>query len=74
MNPWTDSPDFAREAAKVESAGEALMLTLLWWRRAGWTVVTQKPIEQYRIEVPTPGSSSGDLSVPSQLQQGGLSA
>lgn len=54
MNPWSDSPDFAREAAKVESAGEALMLTLLWWRRAGWTVVTQKPIEQYRIDLFVP--------------------
>lgn len=54
MNPWTDSEGFAREALKVESAGEAVMLTLLWWRRAGWTVVTQKPIEQYRIDLFVP--------------------
>lgn len=54
MNPWTDSDDFAREARKVESAGEALLLTLLWWRRDGWTVRTQEPIEQYRVDLFVP--------------------
>lgn len=50
-NPWTDSDDYAREAAKVESAGEALLLTLLWWRRDGWTVRAQHSVEQYRIDL-----------------------
>jgi very-short-patch-repair endonuclease len=54
VNPWTESDGYAREAAKVESAGEALLLTLLWWRRAGWTVIAQKPIEQYRIDLFVP--------------------
>lgn len=50
-NPWTDSDAYAREAAKVESAGEALLLTLLWWRRDGWTVRAQHPIGDYRIDL-----------------------
>jgi very-short-patch-repair endonuclease len=54
MNPWHDSDTFADEARKVESAGEALLLTLLWWRRDGWTVRTQEPIEQYRIDLFVP--------------------
>ncbi len=53
-NPWTDSDAYAREAAKVESAGEALLLTLLWWRRDGWTVRAQHPVEQYRIDLFVP--------------------
>lgn len=54
MNPWADSEAYAREAAKVESAGEAVLLALMWWRRAGWTVIAQKPIEQYRIDLFVP--------------------
>jgi very-short-patch-repair endonuclease len=53
-NPWKDSDGFAAQAAKVESAGEALLLTLLWWRRDGWTVRTQEQIEQYRIDIAVP--------------------
>lgn len=54
MNPWHDCEDFAREARKVDSVGEALLLTLLWWRRDGWTVRTQEPIEQYRVDLFVP--------------------
>lgn len=54
MNPWSESEAFAREARKVESAGEALLLALLWWRRNGWTVRSQEPIEQYRIDLFVP--------------------
>lgn len=54
MNPWADSEAYAREAAKVESAGEAVLLALMWWRRADWTVIAQKPIEQYRIDLFVP--------------------
>lgn len=54
MNPWKDSEAFAREARKVESVGEALVLTLLWWRREGWTVRAQEPIEQYLIDLFVP--------------------
>ena len=54
MNPWNDSDGFAREARKVESAGEATLLSLLWWRRDGWTVRAQEPIEQYRIDLFVP--------------------
>lgn len=54
MNPWTDSEDFARQAAKVESAGEAVLLSLLWWRRAGWTVRAQEPVKPFRIDLVVP--------------------
>lgn len=50
-NPWNDSDGFAREAAKVESAGEAVLLSLLWWRRDGWTARAQHPIGDYRIDL-----------------------
>jgi very-short-patch-repair endonuclease len=51
MNLWSDSEAYARQAAKVESAGEAVLLTLLWWRRAGWTVRAQEPIDRFRIDL-----------------------
>ena len=54
MNPWKDSEAYAREAAKVDSVGEALLLTLLWWRRDGWTVRAQEPVEQYRVDLFVP--------------------
>lgn len=54
MNPWNDSDAFAREAAKVESAGEAVLLALLWWRRAGWTVRTQERVLTFRIDLVVP--------------------
>lgn len=54
MNPWKDSEAYAREARKVDSVGEALLLTLLWWRRDGWTVRVQEPVEQYRVDLFVP--------------------
>lgn len=54
MNPWHDSAAYAAQAQKVESAGEALLLSLLWWRRDGWTVRTQEPVEQYRVDLFVP--------------------
>jgi very-short-patch-repair endonuclease len=54
MNHWNDSDGFASEARKVESAGEALLLALLWWRRAGWTVRAQEPLDQFRIDLFVP--------------------
>lgn len=51
MNPWTDSPGFAQQAAKCESAGETILLAMLWWRRSGWTVRAQEPLEEFRIDL-----------------------
>jgi len=54
MNRWRDSDEYARQATKVESAGEALLLTLLWWRRDGWTIRTQQPIGTFRVDLFVP--------------------
>lgn len=54
MNDWSDTEDLGRQAAKTESAGESVLLSLLWWRRRGWTVRTQHPIAGYRIDLVVP--------------------
>lgn len=54
MNRWSDPEAFGREAAKVESRGEALMLAMMWPERDGWSIVTQYPIPPYRIDIAVP--------------------
>lgn len=54
MNTWTDSEGYARQAAKVDSRGEALMLAFMWPERDGWTIIAQHPLDIYRIDLAVP--------------------
>lgn len=54
MNEWADPESYGREAAKVVSRGEAMMLAVLWPERKGWSIKCQFELEGYFIDLAIP--------------------